>query len=125
LKPEDLKTTDRLQSEPDVKDYLQEIIDEEKRAREALEAAQVQARQDTAAAQAEAQKLIEETRVAAQREAEELVLKAKAQAEQGKEAAIQKAHAQQARILESNREKIKVAAEKLWQLVLKGDFTSQ
>ena len=114
-----------MQSEPDVKDYLQEIIDEEKRAHRALEAAQVQVRQGTAAVQAEAQKLIEETRLIAQREAEELILKAKAQAEQGKEAALRKAHAQQAQVLESNREKIKTAAEKLWQLVLKGDFTSQ
>ena len=113
-----------MQSEPVVKGYLQEIIDEEKRARKALEAAQAQAHQDAAAAQVAAQKLIEETHLMAQREAEELVLMAKTQAEQGKEAAIQKAHAQQAQVLESNREKIKIAVEKLWRFVIKGDFTS-
>jgi F-type H+-transporting ATPase subunit b len=125
LRLEDFQTTDRLQSEPQVKDYLQEIVAEEKQAHEALEAAQSQARQENATAQAEAAELVEKTRAAAQREAEELLAAVKAQAEREKEAAIQNARDKQAKVLENNRIKIKTAAEKLWQLVLKGDFGSR
>lgn len=60
-----------------MKEVIQEILDEEKQARDRIEEARGQARQATEAAQVAAQQSIENARAAALQEAEQILAKAR------------------------------------------------
>lgn len=104
-----------------MKEVIQEILDEEKLARERIEAARTQARQDTETDRIVAQKSIETTRTAALQEAEQIQFKAKAEADLQKEQLIQAARAQQSAVLADNRTKIEAATERLFRAVTTGE----
>jgi len=103
-----------------LKEVIQEILNEEKLARERLESARHEARQSTENAQIAASQSIEEARTAAVREAEQLLAQARAAAEQEQMELIETARRKQDSVLPDNQTEITAAVDFLIQSIFKG-----
>jgi vacuolar-type H+-ATPase subunit H len=104
-----------------LKEVIQEILDEEKLARERIDNARQQARRATEAAQAEAQKLIEDARREALREAEKILTTARTKAGAEQAAQINAAREKQKTILDNYHNEIAAAVDFLFRALPTGD----
>lgn len=107
-----------------MKEVIQEILDEEKLAREKIEKARLLARQATEKAQAKSQQLIEDARQAALQEVEQILATAKAEAAHEQTEQIGKAHEAQDAVLDNYRNEIAEAVEILFRAVPTGEKVS-
>lgn len=107
-----------------MKEVIQEILDEEKQAREQIENARSQARRATEAAQVEAQKVVEDARRTALQEAEQIFSTAKAESAREQSDQINTAREKQNAVLNNYQNEIANAVELLFQALPTGEKAS-
>ncbi len=94
-----------------MKEVIQEILNEEKSARERLEAARTQARQATENAQINARQAVEAARTAALREAEQIIENARSEAAREQADLVHAANYKRDEVINANQAAIQKAVE--------------